>query len=101
MKILYSPQKNENEILYSFEDEKITAYYDGQSDIFDFKVFSNGVAENIESSLSLNPVVSAKREDGILYVALMYHYKKGASHREKFPTWTDHKYLEVGIYGEN
>lgn len=99
VKILYSPQKNDKDILYKFEVDKITAYYEGQSDTFNFRGLTDGVAKNIESDLPFNPIISAKRKCGILYVELRYHYKKGATREEKFPVWTDHEYVRVGLYG--
>ena len=87
MKVLFSPQVNDEIIEYNFEREKITAIYKGESDTFDFSSFPDGKAENIETSLPVNPIVSAERIDGVLHVKLINFIGEDATEEEKFPTW--------------
>ena len=87
MKVLFSPQVNDEIIEYNFEDEKITAIYKGESDTFDFSNFPDGKAENIETSLPVNPIVSAERKNGELYVVLLNFINKDATEEERFPSW--------------
>jgi hypothetical protein len=96
MKILYSPQLNEIDILnYHFESEKITATLNGQSDIFDFSQMPNGKAMGgyqeapITTNLGINPIVEAIRENGILKVTLVNFIGMDASEEDKFPNWKD------------
>lgn len=96
MRILYSPQINEGEnIEYQFKGEKITAYYKGETDVFDFSQFPNGEIkspqDDIETILKVNPIVEAYRVDGEMSVVLMYYIKHNSSLEERFPEWFEVK----------
>lgn len=87
MKVLFSPQRSDEKIEYSFEGEKIIATYKNEVDTFDFSEFPNGKVENIETALSINPIISAERKDGELYVELVNFIDENATEEEKFPYW--------------
>lgn len=82
MRIKYSPCRpsriSEPRLSYTFATDTITATYtaEGQepiSDTFDFSTLPDGEAqvELIETTLPENPIRSAKRVDGELYVELL------------------------------
>ena len=82
MRIKYSPCRpagtSEPRFRYEFDGETIIATYtaEGQepiSDTFDFSTLPDGEAqvELIETTLPENPIRSAKRVDGELYVELL------------------------------
>lgn len=87
MKVLFSPQLNSEKIKYTFEGEKITAIYNEEIDVFDFSGLPDGRAENIETTLPINPVVSAERKNGVLYVKLLNFIDENATEEERFPSW--------------
>lgn len=90
MRILLSPQVPINEgdkINYEFESDKIIATFKGVTDTFDFSGMPDGRAENIETTLELNPIISAERKDGVLYVELLNYTGKDATEEERFPDW--------------
>lgn len=89
MKVLLSPQRSDKEINYHFEGEKITVTMNDMSDTFDFTDIPDGVMEEIETILSINPIISAKRESGILYVELLNFIGQDATEEEKFPEWQE------------
>lgn len=96
MNILYSPQRSDNNISYTFNGETITCEYEGQADTFDFSTVPDGEVsrdENgkleIETTLSLLPILEAKRELGVLNVTLLYFCGIDASETERFPTWQE------------
>ncbi|MCT4605843.1 MAG: hypothetical protein N4A64_07020 [Marinisporobacter sp.] len=90
MRILYSPQRSDQKINYAFEEEKISVTLDNITDTFDFSAMADGKAkEEIETSLSINPIISAERKDGILSVILINYIGKDATKKEKFPTWQE------------
>lgn len=77
MQIRYIPQRNDNNLEYQFDDEVITATYNGETDTFDFSILEEGDradVQNIETTLLVNPIISAKRENGEVKVELLkYH----------------------------
>lgn len=89
MMIKYSPQFSDREIEYVFEGEKITAIFNGESDTFDFSQFADGHVDNIETTLPFNPIISAERVDGVLYVELLNFIGEDATENEKFPKWQE------------
>lgn len=91
MKIYLSPQItfDTDYILYVFEGDKITATYNGESDLFDFTAMPNGIANAITSNLAINPIISAKRINNVLYVELMNLIPEYATEKEMFPDWVD------------
>ena len=61
MKVLLSPQRSDKEINYHFEGEKITVTTDDMSDTFDFSNMPDGILQEVETTLDVNPIVSANR----------------------------------------
>lgn len=89
MKILYSPQRNDEVISYEFSSDKITVNYNNEMDVFDFTGFENGIMETTETILPINPIISAKKENGILSVELLYYIGPNPTEEERFPKWTE------------
>lgn len=88
MKVFFSPQYNPNEkIKYEFENEIIKVTYNGITDIFDFSTMPDGKATDIETVLQFNPIISAERKEGVLYVKLLNFIDDDATEEEKFPQW--------------
>lgn len=88
MKVLFSPQYNPIEkIKYEFEDEIIKVTYNGITDIFDFSAMPDGEVTNIDTILPVNPIISAKRENGVLWIELLNFIGKNATEEEMFPQW--------------
>lgn len=64
--------------------------YDGESDRFDFSSFTDdGEVTEIETSLPMTPIISAKRDNGILSVTLLNYISEDATDEEKFPVWRE------------
>ncbi len=100
MKILLSPQMRENEkIIYEFEEGIVRATYKGKTDVFDFRDFSEGELDLddgfggflVETDLDYQPIRQAKKENGVLYVKLMNFIGLNATPEECFPDWIDHE----------
>lgn len=89
MKILLSPQRNDKKIEYKFEGEKVIATIDNMSDTFNFSSMPDGIMYEVETILDINPIISAKRADGILYVELLNFIGQDATEEEKFPEWQE------------
>lgn len=96
MQVLLSPQRpvnGEDKIDYEFGNDIVTATYKGVTDTFDFSGMPDGRAENIDTTLEVNPIISAERKDGVLYVKLKNYIGEGATDEEKFPDW---QVIEIG-----
>lgn len=93
MKILYSPQINENSVIeYNFTGDKVTATINGKTDTFDFTGMPNvelNPYEDIETELDINPFVRVWREKGVLYLELLKFIQPNSPHEDKFPDWID------------
>lgn len=99
MMVLYSPQVSDKEIIYSFDGDKITATIEGITDTFDFSEFGDGTLQlyNNEppfeplfiTSLSLMPILSAKRENGVLQAEILRFIGADADENEKYPQWQE------------
>lgn len=95
MRILYSPQRNDIKINYSFEGEKIIVEYNGQTDTFDFSTMPDGKMEThdefgksaITTVLPVIPIISAERVEGQLSVVLLNFISENARDSEKYPDW--------------
>lgn len=100
MKILFNPQVRDNErIIYKFEENRFKATHKGKSDTFDFTDLPDGELQiyddetkglMIETELEENPIMSARKEDGTLYVELINFIDPDATESERFPGWIDH-----------
>ena len=93
MKIRYSPcvSFDEKNFTYVFDGEKIEVAFDGVSEIFDFEGFPDGEMDSslVETVLKHNPIISAKKVDGILSVELLNFISEDATEEEKFPEWIE------------
>lgn len=88
MRIKYSPQVSSDTLKYTFTGDIIRVAYKDKTDIFDFTNMPNGIAENIESKLGINPIISAKKEDGVLFVELLNFINENETKQEVlFPDW--------------
>ena len=81
MKIILFPQvRDRDKIWYEIEDQKITATINGVSDTFDFTGMPNGELQRwdnegnelIETELDDAPIISAKKENGELFVEIIF-----------------------------
>lgn len=100
MRIKYSPCRpagtSEPRFAYQFATDIITATYtaEGQepiSDTFDFSTLPDGEAqvELIETVLPVNPIKSAKRVNGEMWVELLWYHGPDAPESERFPQWQE------------
>ena len=89
MKIKFSPQVHTEKIEYTFQGDTITATYQEQTEIFDFEGMPNGILTEVETNLPINPILSAKKEDGVLYVELLNFIGEDATEEERFPDWKE------------
>lgn len=89
MKIYLSPQVSQSKIEYNFDKDRLSATYKSKTDIFDFTEMPDGVSVNIETTLEINPILSAKKEAGILYLELVNFISEDASEEECFPIWKE------------
>lgn len=102
MQYIYSPQRSDDKLQYTFEPDVIhvtltTKSGNEYTDTFDFSTFTeDGVAAEIHTTLPVQPVLSAKREDGELYVKLLHYHGKNATYEDLFPEWK-----EVVLDGED
>ena len=90
MRILYIPQTNPGrKINYQFTNETITATFEGVTDVFDFSLMPDGEANQIETALSINPIINAVKENGSLSIELLNFIPEDATENEKFPVWME------------
>jgi hypothetical protein len=88
MRVLLSPIRMDGSIVYSFENDKITATFNGQTDVFDFSAFPDGKAESITTTiLKYSPITSAERVNGELSVIVLNVIGEDATEEERFPDW--------------
>lgn len=100
MKILFSPQvRDTDRIYYEFKKGLIKVWFEDKTDTFDFRNLPDGELEvydsetgeeMIETELDIQPIISAKKENGILYVELLNFIGLEATKEECFPDWIDH-----------
>ena len=102
MQTYLSPIRSDQKLTYQFSGETITATLDNQTETYDLSFIEEGQkirpveydeAENetihIPSNLPIHPIISAKREGGVLCVELINTIGRNASHEEKFPEWKE------------
>lgn len=89
MFINLSPIRSDREISYTYNGERITATIDNQSDTFNFSEVPNGKLDEVESTLPINPIISAERVEGTLYVELINFISGDATEEERFPEWQE------------
>ena len=79
-----SPVRSDQKLTYQFSGETITAALDKQTEPYDLSFIEEGQkirpveydeagneTINIPSALPIHPIISAKRENGVLYVELV------------------------------
>ena len=93
MRIMKSPQIrfDDTHFTFVFERETVTATLGSESEIFDFEGFPDGEMDSflVETVLKYNPIISAKKVDGILSVELLNFISEDATEEEKFPEWIE------------
>lgn len=90
---------NENNVIsYEYNGDVVRVHLDGEVDEFDFSSMPEGIMKDVKTTLKYNPIMSAKREEGILYLELLYFHGSNASEEERFPTWIDTSEIRVGVY---
>ena len=93
MRILMSPQVmlEDQRFDFVFSGESITATFDGETDTFDFSGLPDGEVDfsKIETMLPINPILIARRVDGVLSVELLNFISEDASELERFPEWIE------------
>ena len=93
MRILMSPQVmlEDQRFDFVFSGESISATFDGETDTFDFSGLPDGEVDfsKIETMLPINPILIARRVDGVLSVELLNFISEDASDAERFPEWVE------------
>ena len=93
MRILMSPQVmfEDKRFDFVFSGESITATFDGETDTFDFSGLPDGEVDfsTVVTTLAYNPIVIARRVDGVLSVELLNFISEDASDDERFPEWIE------------
>ena len=93
MRILMSPQVmlEDKKFDFAFSGDTITATFDGETDTYDFSGLPDGEVDfsMIETTLSHNPIIIARRVDGVLSVELLNFISEDASEFDKFPEWVE------------
>lgn len=103
IRIFFSPQVSEYRIEYSFEGERMIVKIGDKEDVFDFTPLPDGgldfggidletgidTIKTIETVLPVNPVISAKRTNGILHLELLNWISSDAPHESRFPEWVE------------
>ena len=76
---------------FTFLGDTITATFDGETDTYDFSGLPDGEVDfsMIETTLSYNPIIIARRVDGVLSVELLNFISEDASEFDKFPEWIE------------
>lgn len=106
MNVLFSPQVSDEKINYTFSRDIITVEYKGEVDTFDFSYFPDGKMERydaygadmIQTVLEINPIISAEKKEGVLYVELINMIGADAKHEERFPEWINQVETKGGVY---
>ena len=93
MRIYKSPQVRDDgkRLVFEFSGEMIIVSLGGLHDIFDFTLLPDGETDisTVETILPFNPIISAKRVDGVLSVEILNFISEDASIEEKFPEWEE------------
>jgi len=95
------------EVEYAFEEDKIKVKYitseEVYEDVFDLSPMPNGEleTESVETSLPFNPLISAKREEGVLRVELINYINVDSTELERFPEWIEsNEYIPSSVKEE-
>ena len=87
MRVIWSPQRSDRELLYDIGGETITATLDGQTDTFDFSGLPDGELDvsALETTLDICPILAARRVNGKLEVTLLKFHGPNPTPQEAFP----------------
>src|SRR5690606_17699569 len=88
MLVLYSPQRADRSLSYTFPaPDVIEATLDGVTDRFDFSGLPDGELDvsALETTLDICPIISARRVNGRLEVTLLRFHGPDAPESERFP----------------
>lgn len=109
MKIFLSPQVSTKKIIYEFNEETVSAKISEEAEVFNFKNVPNGKLElidpetgeeTIKTTLEVNPILSAEKKGGILYLELLNWISEDAPESERFPEWIDAKDYKAPVEPE-
>lgn len=101
MRLFLSPQEitdPKDRILYKFNNQSMECTIDGITEVFNFEGLPDGKLDfynkntgenNFYTELPFNPIVSAEKKDGVLYLEIINRIGENASEEEKFPVWVD------------
>ena len=92
MHIKYASINRPDPIEYNFAGETVIARMGDVEDTFDFSALGDGgriLVDTIETSLPVNPIVEAYRENGHVYVILLRHYQGGGDQRTLHLDWQE------------
>ena len=92
IKVYFSPQVSDRKIEYGFNGETLTVKIGDTEDVFDLSSLPDGelnMEEPIESTLPVNPIISARRIDGILHLELLNWIESNAPYESRFPEWVE------------
>lgn len=87
VRVFFSPCRSDEKMEYQFAGEVVTVTYAGKTDTFDFSSMPDGIVTDIDTTLPVNPIIEAKRENGELFIKLLNFISKDAPDEEKFPEW--------------
>ena len=95
MMIYQSPIVSNKRVAYEFQGETITVHYQDQQDLFNlsfigegyFELFNDDGSRKFPTSLPFNPIQSVERNDGVLWVKVLYFISQNATEEERFPDW--------------
>lgn len=77
MKLILTPQHAHNlNLTYEVKNQVLTLTLNGVSDTFDFTDLPDGVASGFESTLEINPILYAQKENSEVTVHMIYWYDK-------------------------
>lgn len=90
MKIKYSPQISDNEVIYDINGDVISCLCNGEHDTFDFSQVPADSVIDVETSMPIRIITSAKRDvEGVLWLRLYKPISSNATENERFPEWTE------------
>ncbi|WP_284037467.1 hypothetical protein [Neobacillus sp. 114] len=89
MRVYFSPVRSDDSLVYEFNGEAITVTLNGESEVFDFSEMPDGRLDSVETTLSVNPILSAERVNGVLSVQLLNFIGVNADQEDLFPEWKE------------
>lgn len=89
MRVRYSPQRSDKNIEYQFFGDVITVTIGSQTDTFDFSGIPDGILQTATTTLPFNPIIGARRTNGVLELELLRFHGQNPSYNELFPEWEE------------